>query len=894
MIGTLAWKEYREHRTVWVALAGLTVGVMGSLLELLEPLGNVPAGSNKEAMLAGTAFLLAACYGLVCGAMMLAGEREAGTQDFLDAWTGRRGPIWRSKVVTGLALTLGHSLLGAVLLGWLELKPAGAMPPFPYSILAWIVPLAAMEFAALCWGLLASAMCRDVLAAVVVGLLGFVLIALTVAVVVIGMRAEAANMGMVPILALAALEGSRRIYCHSDRTRVFGRNRQQLIRLVVSPRRGRERDGGSWLQLWWLCWRQGWMVILLLALAAPTLALLLASSNPVVWPVVSGLVGVVCGLGVFIGEQASGSWRFLGDQRLPAGRIWAIKTGFWLMIAVGLAALALVVLESWLPNSSDWTRPTQGAIPSPRFSIDRVLANGAGAPSFMFVWLLYGFSMAQAFALVARKAIVAAVLALPVTALVLALWMPSMVVGGLRIWQPWGIPVLLLIGSRLAMRPWLSGRLRTRKPALGLVAWGVLLIGWLGGALAYRVVEVPAPREPFSVHDFVKGFPTLEANGAGRLIRQAADDLQKEKDIPQRLNALPLLLGGMSAEAGGAAAPAAVPPFQTRPLPNDQAALDQQLDQLFTHAWAKNVRQGAELPLGVILDPRDWQLNSPAPVLPSVQNAGRLFNARALLLIRRGNLADALEHLHVVLALSRQLRHLAPSESAAMGQALEWAALDSFEKWRQSARVKPDLLRRALDELAAHEQQLPPPSDQVKADYLVFRNSTGKPLPQAGSPSAWVVELVGAAQQVPWEQRRLKRIADSLFSGLVRAAEADYWRIASRATDALGDWVAAPQDDEQSRYRMHRLLSETMSTWAFTSYRSLAQFRRAQAEALNRVRAARLELAVALFQAEEGRPPKEENDLVPHYLPSVPTNPLTGLALALPSVAAEIMPQAAP
>ena len=68
----------------------------------------------------------------------------------------------------------------------------------------------------------------------------------------------------------------------------------------------------------------------LLGLALPLNALLL-------WPVLTFVAGLVCGLWVFQGEKSGGAFRFLGDQRLPTARLWAIKTLCWGGLAVAVA-----------------------------------------------------------------------------------------------------------------------------------------------------------------------------------------------------------------------------------------------------------------------------------------------------------------------------------------------------------------------------------------------------------------------------------------------------------------------------------------------------------------------------------------------------------------------------
>ena len=118
------WKEYREHRAVWFALAGLgavTLAVLASLLRL----DGVTALNQPDRLwpLMYALGAVAATYGLVCGAMLLASEREAGTLPLLDAWTARRTPVWRAKLLVGLGLTLTQAvLLTGLIVGLAELR----------------------------------------------------------------------------------------------------------------------------------------------------------------------------------------------------------------------------------------------------------------------------------------------------------------------------------------------------------------------------------------------------------------------------------------------------------------------------------------------------------------------------------------------------------------------------------------------------------------------------------------------------------------------------------------------------------------------------------------------------------------------------------------------------
>src|SRR5262245_4585481 len=71
MIRTVAWKEYREHRSIWLAMALAAVVGLGSLPALFVPPGGFGFGSDKSTFLMIGAAILACTYGLVCGAMML-------------------------------------------------------------------------------------------------------------------------------------------------------------------------------------------------------------------------------------------------------------------------------------------------------------------------------------------------------------------------------------------------------------------------------------------------------------------------------------------------------------------------------------------------------------------------------------------------------------------------------------------------------------------------------------------------------------------------------------------------------------------------------------------------------------------------------------------------------
>ncbi|HMF11600.1 MAG TPA: hypothetical protein VKE94_04820, partial [Gemmataceae bacterium] len=111
MILSIAWKEYREHRTVWLFMA-LVATVLIILVTQIYPALNLGLKQGETTTyLVVVAVGAVLTYGVVCGAMLLAGEREGSTLGFLDAVTGQRLPLWVAKLLPGLTFCLLQGLL---------------------------------------------------------------------------------------------------------------------------------------------------------------------------------------------------------------------------------------------------------------------------------------------------------------------------------------------------------------------------------------------------------------------------------------------------------------------------------------------------------------------------------------------------------------------------------------------------------------------------------------------------------------------------------------------------------------------------------------------------------------------------------------------------------------
>ena len=173
VIRAIFWKEFREQ---WVvALAILLFG--GLALALMAEFADPAAGSGwlslgaREVMPAGLAYLA----GAVCGAILLADEKEVGTLEFLDTLPGRRRDLWIGKTLFGLTATVVQAALLGGLAAALEIDPR-------LTTLQYILILVLVGLVAFGWGMFGGALARSVLGAVFVGSLwiGPVAVVLTV------------------------------------------------------------------------------------------------------------------------------------------------------------------------------------------------------------------------------------------------------------------------------------------------------------------------------------------------------------------------------------------------------------------------------------------------------------------------------------------------------------------------------------------------------------------------------------------------------------------------------------------------------------------------------------------------------------------------------------------
>jgi hypothetical protein len=855
MTGVLVWKELREQSMAAVALlvlgAGLLIGV-----QVWIPPGDLTGNTYAGFVLP---MILAWMCGLIAGAQPFAVEFENGTMNCLDALPTSRRRLWAGKALAATAV-VGFQvalLVGlAASLGYLR-GIYGEFLAYPLSV---AIPLLAFPLSGLAFGLFGSALGRSPMAAIGWALL-VQLIALS-SLTVVAMVFTNPNWGnwlgsrLVALFPALATFLSYRIYTRPDRLR---------RRTARGPVTGPE----SWRVLLWVAWRQvRWLQAPVLVAGLLTAAIL-PRTVMLAWPLFGLVFGAVLGVSAFAPDNLGGSVRFLGERRLPLGRVWLVKTAVALM---PLAAVFLVLMLGALLIY--FTHPHHIA--------NGIQYSAAHSACIIFLGPVYGFAVGQFFGLVCRKGAVAAVLTLLVAGGLFAVWLPSIVVGGLAIWQVFGPPIVLIVATRLAMRPWVAGRLNDWRPTAGIVGAGLLTVGGVAFGVWWRVVGIPAVGPPFDVMAFVASAPTPEKNEGGRKMRLVAMGFEKLWNDP------------IFQEHDAASDPNSTPPryyqeavdgLNQSGWPVGKPNLDSWMDRVFAGEWFPALSEAIALPPGITSSPWPPAFGYADQFDVTFQRMSILLCSRALQFQAQNKHAEALEMYRLALGISRHIRPRATANQFLQASRIETKVLRLLPKWAASNFDRPELLRQAVKMLQDGEAAIPPLTETIETEYLVTRDILVMPAQAAqGWDGQFFAELVDLWRFTPWEQDRTNRIVDLLFAGWMRTAALDYKTAIERRDQTwtpaglslpLQSWLPATAGTEGIRERvnlaplMNGFLDSFISPFMNQLFAGAPQIH-------TEWRAAQLQIALLLYQEEHGRPAERLVDLTPGILPAVPIDPFDG------------------
>ena len=374
--------------------------------------------------------------------------------------------------------------------------------------------------------------------------------------------------------------------------------------------------------------------------------------------------GVVTGVLAFADEQTRGAARYWSEQRLPIGRLWGIKIGVYTMLCgwlILLAALPLIVRAQFEDSSRHGHAHTFLASVFRSPLLDEL---GSQGWKYLFVPAVYGFAAGHLCGLVFRKLVVACGVAGIVGGVGAALWGPSLLSGGIKHWQLWLPPLVLLLTGRLLMRSWVSERIPSRSAITTLVCGAglSLLVTTIG--LGYRVVEIPDVRQQRRRCRVRCALPPIEKNQGGRDFKSAAERFSRLASVinPQFD---PPISGMGRRDRIEERVERVLHSGWREDDPQSARSLSSWLDRMFADAprgaedpaWHEAATAAANCPIGIYEYPQLISISS-APAL-SLDSARRM----SVALLARGlqqqdtNPGEFLRHFRTAITLSNTLRN---------------------------------------------------------------------------------------------------------------------------------------------------------------------------------------------------------------------------------------------
>ncbi|MCU0704759.1 MAG: ABC transporter permease [Fimbriiglobus sp.] len=885
MIRALLWKEAREQGLIVGALAVLGLAVLlglGILNGSTDQLDSRTALTNPGVL---SVVMLTITAGAVVGGTLFAYEKENGTDVLLGMMPVRRRAVWAGKMAAGAALVL--PVTGVLFGAAAAVRLLGS----PAYLPLWAVGLGTLALATLGWASVGSAFSRTSLAAAgwgVVLLVGatLVLVPCGIGLFVFGIQRAGrtlpplgaatteVTLGSALLFTLVAIPAvvSYWLYTAPDRDRV-----RRAVEVKATGGRPRPRRPGLLSGVWrwtagiraalWMSLRQQRRFTLVLAAVGAVCGLtLLAPAAPfvAVWPPVAFFLAVLVGVVGWYDEQTAGAKRFWVERRLPAARLW------WAKVTVGALATTVVTLAALVPVAvKAWVaRRDPDAVPS-------YLLTSYHFPLFTFVlmWPAYGFAFGHVVGMLFRKTVVAAAVAAMVGAVAAAVWLPSVLGGGLHPWQVWAPLVGVFATARALAWACAADTVGTFRGLIRLAFGTTVTAAAVGGGLMYRMIEIPDDPARNADEVFKRDqIPPFDTNLAGQEYRRAGSLLQEAVAGRGSLQDA-ATIARMSTPANAAFSAGTFDQHLPRPLaelvettlehgwtPSEQS--HRLLTQVFGTGWDESAAAAARLPLGTLEDPRDLTLNSPLRHLDALTGADALLLTRGLKSQYEGDPERFVQDFSVVLNLSRTIRNKSVQGCAAAGRRVERRAVQGFTRWLERLHGREDLLTRIESLLAEHDAVCGDDAADVRlADQVVLRNTfrqSGEVLRrqwrfgQAGEEvrvkQNAEADLVGVAWQMPWEQERQERL-------IARGNIKGYGNYSPDSP-----FLGLPGVDA---------LPHVLDQW----YLRHDGFSAAEGMVQSDRRAARTLIAIRRFEMKNARPPKALAELVPEFLPAVPLDP---------------------
>lgn len=913
MTNTILWKELREQAAILVALAVLGAGIIVAAATL----GTAPTAVRDPLELRGygepariATIMLIFVGGTVCGGMIFANERENGTADFLLHLPANRRRLWVAKFAAGLLLTT----LVTVALGLV----AGATGQFAIDAAApWLMWFLILAVAAFSSAAVGSAICANVLPACGVGVvIGQILSGFAMATTLVAGRLLSEHFRVLayesqrPTLAIiagpvfAAFAGaliSFLAFTKPDRDRRRFIAGPGAVRSAISSvKRVNRRLPPSRFgvrTLVWLMLKQ-WMFVgpVLLAIALIFGGVMAIPDVPIVlaWPIATGVLGVLAGVFAFMPEQLAGSARFWAERSLPAGRLWLAK-----LLTAGAVLLASLIVAFLPPLVTGIVQENFREGPKafwPGYFRSMLVDPDGPIIAMLFLWPTYTFAASFVAGMGFRKPVVAIAVGAMVGGSVVAMWVPSMLSGGMLHRLLWPSPLVAILGSRLLVREWATGRLASRWAIAKLAAIVSLALALVAGGIYHRWTEVPIIPEIEDDIAFAAALPSNDDTQAGRDVKRVVAQMKIAINDLRNLRAIKVMpqYGSFSRRNSLQ---------QTEPVaaqlhnvlrdgyPADRPDFDAYLKE-FNFEFKTVQPDWAKLrtkPTGVVIDPTELHLFSPYPEVQEFREVATTIAVRGLKATAEGQPDVFLDDYESMLAATRSMQSRTILLARLVGVAVEsFFGNAAMATWLDRAGDDPARLARVAAILDRHLAEPPDsPMVRVHAEVTVLRNSMRNPgqwYPKVAlngrtneSKKERAEQEANALQfawNVPWEKERLRRAIGLLNAPVAPAGKTPEEYLAG--LPGLGFFgridMGAPGGPNPNW--LSQMVNSPVGMRPEMGLRRNAGFL-----------GLRTSVALRQFAVANGRNAATLDELVPTYLPAVPADPYTGKPLRYEVVA---------
>jgi hypothetical protein len=930
MVLTLSWKEFREQWPIWITMviAGLGLGLI---------LSAINAGRDGISLAALAILGMAATYGVVCGSMMLAGEREAGTMVFLDIFLGRRDLIWLWKFLIGIVLALTQALVVAAVLVYVQQAPPEWLPLFvglgkmdQAGFMAWnlprpnqgmwflVLPVVTME--AYAWGLLGSSLSRRVVnGAACAALMAAPLLLLVMC------TPPPLFLAIRLMAAIIALVVSGSVFLNQSRETQQG-----------PPPRPEEIGSttlrGGWGEMDRPRRRKRPLSVILVdqPTSIPRAPIVLEEAPeplpyativddvpeaPAAVPIPApAIVNNVPKTPAPATATVPRKARYQDAESSLQVLLWLTFNQAWIMFGI-MAGVAFVV---------GFFVPAQGQVLWPVVTLLLGVSCGTAAFAQEQSDLSYQFLAAQHFPLKTFWN------------MKIAFWFIAALAGVLLALASSWFVILLSAGNRPGAGPfpdrfhfgtlketmgpllffgvWLVYGfciaqvfvLLCRKSILAALLSGLVTAGALGlwlptvlcGGINGWQVWLPPLAMLLATRSLMRAWaagrikerrPSAALIGiglvclawAGLVFNRRAWEIPDVGEPMDRLAFSKSIPQGKDNKAG----------------PKIEEALGEFQKDERGGPWIKLLAETTRLPVGVIVAPTGDGQESLLRHLPGCEKMALRLHQLVQGKLEAGSPEEAFDHLAQILALSRNLRNKAPLASYLVGIRMEDKAIEDL-LWRIKDKRPAKSIQHVLDELNRHAAETSPPVDCLNTECFRAGGALANPATWtffSGKdpervPERWLAGGIAFSLDVPWEQERTARMWRTVWAGLYRNLQTPHWQLpdpldggktiraekeASR--QILQSWLP-PTDGPAASWTIDRLASTLDQSWLADEklFCSVKPLRLAGTHARWRIDSARLAVALGLYQITEGKTAAKLADLVPKYLPKLPVDPYSG------------------